>query len=101
MFVRPYSDPVNRVHWIRARAQKHRWKEELTLTGYEMQWTVRYYLHQAEIWTDREIRTEHSGDSGAMAYARRQSVRWTEAARAANIRFKSINSTYQSLAGAW
>jgi hypothetical protein len=41
---------VQRVHWLRARAQKARWQEEVTLLGYEMQWTVRYYMHMSERW---------------------------------------------------
>ena len=27
-----------------------RWQEEVTLTGYEMQWTVRYFLHMSHKW---------------------------------------------------
>jgi hypothetical protein len=69
----------------------------LTLTGYEMQWTVRYYLHQADIWADCGIRTEYRGDRGATAYARRQLAMWTEAARTADVRFKSVNAGYQRL----
>jgi hypothetical protein len=41
---------VRRVHWLRARAQLMRWKEEVTLTGYEMQWTVRYFQYQSQKW---------------------------------------------------
>jgi hypothetical protein len=28
-----------------------RWREEVTLTGYEMQWTVRYFSHMREKWS--------------------------------------------------
>jgi hypothetical protein len=59
-----------------------------------MQWTVRQYLHQAENW---KTRTEHGGEPGAMAYAHRKVVMWTEAARTADAQFKRINSAYQCL----
>ena len=88
---------VNRVHWIRARGQKHRWNEEFVLTGYEMDWTVWYYLHQAKIWEDRGISAEHVGDLGAMAYAARKVRMWSECAGSANKRFKLINPLYKSL----
>jgi hypothetical protein len=88
---------VNQVHWIRARAQKNRWKEEFTLTGYEMEWTVRYYLHQARIWETRRDMIQEGGDQGARTYAARKAAMWMEIARSADIRFKSINRSYSCL----
>jgi len=41
---------VRRVHWLRARAQLMRWREEVTLTGYEMHWVVRYFLNKSQTW---------------------------------------------------
>lgn len=41
---------VRRVHWLRARAQLMRWQEQVKLIGYEMQWTVRYYLYKSQNW---------------------------------------------------
>jgi len=38
---------VRRVHWLRAHAQLMRWREEVTLTGYEMHWVVRYFLNKS------------------------------------------------------
>ncbi|KAF8808485.1 hypothetical protein BYT27DRAFT_7096736, partial [Phlegmacium glaucopus] len=41
------------VHWLRARVlhsvtrrKKNRWQEEHILVGYEMEWSVRYFLYQ-------------------------------------------------------
>ena len=42
------------------------------LTGYEMQWTVQYYLYQAKLWEDQGIQSEHSGTQGPTAYAYRK-----------------------------
>ena len=92
-----HADAVNRVHWIRARAQKQRWKEEFILTGYEMQWTVRYFLHQASIWEDRGIVSEHEGHAGAAAYAHRKVAMWRNVAIAAESRFKEVNKSYTRL----
>jgi hypothetical protein len=41
---------VRRVHWLRARAQLMRWREQVTLTTYEMQWTVAYFRHMSKKW---------------------------------------------------
>jgi hypothetical protein len=65
--------PVNRVHWLRARAQKQRWMEEFTLVGYEMTWTVNYFLHQSGLWENRGIAAENPG---AVAYAVRKAAMW-------------------------
>lgn len=41
---------VRRIHWLRARAQLMRWKEQVTLISYEMQWTVRYFSYMSHKW---------------------------------------------------
>ena len=33
-----------------AQAQLMRWKEEVTLTAYEMQWTVWYFSYMSQKW---------------------------------------------------
>jgi hypothetical protein len=88
---------VNRVHWIRARAQNNRWKEEYTLVRYEMQWTVRYYLNHARMWKDRAQSAQGVGDAGATAYAMRKAATWTEFAASAEDQFIVVNSSYKHL----
>ena len=61
---------VQRVHWLRARAQKNRWDEELLLLKYEMEWTTRALLHKARVWQERF--EEPNADPGLKAYAARQ-----------------------------
>ncbi|KAF8150124.1 hypothetical protein B0H34DRAFT_826383 [Crassisporium funariophilum] len=58
------------VHWLRARALNHRWHEEVVLVTYEMQWTVRYFLHQCKQWQEGADNPDVS--AGARSYAVRQ-----------------------------
>ncbi|KAF8813481.1 hypothetical protein BYT27DRAFT_7084446 [Phlegmacium glaucopus] len=43
---------VQSSHWLGARAQKNRWKEEHILVGYEMEWSVRYFLYWEKVWEE-------------------------------------------------
>lgn len=65
---------VRRVHWLRARAQKNRWEEELLLVTYEMQWTVRYFIHYGNMW--QSALDDPNITEGAKAYATRQQTMW-------------------------
>jgi hypothetical protein len=85
---------VNRVHWLRARAQMHRWNEELILVGHEMKWTVQYYMHQSRIWNDRIIVAREMGENGAAAYASRKKAIWGQMAAAAKKQFQQVNPLF-------
>ncbi|KAG2030278.1 hypothetical protein BDR03DRAFT_878696, partial [Suillus americanus] len=41
------------VHWLRAKALRDRWKEEILLVQLEMDWTCNYFLWKASQWGDR------------------------------------------------
>ncbi|KAF8218623.1 hypothetical protein L208DRAFT_1349431 [Tricholoma matsutake] len=41
---------VCRVHWLRSWAQSNRWKEELLLVTYKMQWTMHYFMYHSQKW---------------------------------------------------
>jgi hypothetical protein len=85
---------VKRVHWLRARAQKTRWQEELLLVTYEMQWTVRYFIHQTNQW---ELALAYLNITpGAHAYASRQNMAWYQLACQADTAFRSQNRSYIS-----
>ena len=86
---------VQRVHWIRARAQKHRWEEELLIVKYEMEWTTRSFLHKAREWQDRF--ENDNVDPGPKAYAARQSAQWMHMALDVDWLFRSQNLEYKSL----
>lgn len=87
-----------------------RWQEEVTLTGYEMQWTVRYFFHMSRKWaiptmTDQGcssgIGTASGPDilnltPGAMAYWKRKQGAWEVLMRKADSLFKKCNPSYDS-----
>ncbi|KAG1843164.1 hypothetical protein DFJ58DRAFT_665500 [Suillus subalutaceus] len=47
------SSEVYRVHWLRAKALRDRWKEEMMLVQLEMDWTCNFFLWKATQWGDR------------------------------------------------
>jgi len=92
-----YSSPhifiisVKRVHWLHARAQKNRWREECILVKYEMEWAVRYFVHKSQSW-----QSAPSAAPGPAAYAKRKAALWQQLARFADGSFKNININYKS-----
>lgn len=83
------------MHWLRARAQNIRWKEEHTLVGYEMEWTTRYFLHQAEKWQTRF--SDETLEKGPRAYAARQAEQWSQLASDAQSAFHFVNREYKKI----
>lgn len=83
---------VQRVHWLRGRAQKCRWEEEVILVQYEMEWTVRYFLNNMTMWEDRSTACS---DRGAAAYAARKAAMWHSMALQAEDQFSDANNSYQ------
>jgi hypothetical protein len=43
---------VNRVHWLRAKAQFERWKEEQDSIHNEAEWVPVYFHAKAKLWKD-------------------------------------------------
>ncbi|KAF9492498.1 hypothetical protein BDN71DRAFT_1396630, partial [Pleurotus eryngii] len=77
----------NRVLYLKSRALASRWREELLLVKYEMEWTVRYFKHNHDVWVDRS-----SGSSpGAKAYARRKATQYLRQAQVAEGEFIKYN----------
>lgn len=100
---------VRRVHWLRARAQLNRWQEQVTLTTYEMEWTVRYFLNMKEKWLMKAnagtvtspgpssvIDTSPQMTLGSMAYWNRKKAVWEDLVKKADSFFKISNPAYQS-----
>ncbi|PPQ92912.1 hypothetical protein CVT25_009177 [Psilocybe cyanescens] len=69
-----FQTEFNCVHWLRARAQKNRWNEEIILVEYEMIWTVRYFAHRREEWAKASDMANIN--PGPKAYACRRSHIW-------------------------
>ena len=89
---------VERVHYLRARAQRSRWSEELRLVQYEMEWTTRYFLYQSEIWQNWSTSQALVGLApGPVAYGQRQRAMWYRMAIDAEARFKIANPSYNGI----
>jgi hypothetical protein len=92
-----------------------RWQEEVTLNGYEMQWTVRYFRHMSTKWvipsdvctpapaqgTSASTGTGtgmplHSLSEGAIAYGNRKQAVWEDLMKKADIVFRDCNPAYDS-----
>jgi hypothetical protein len=83
---------VERVHWLRARAQMKRWTEEFTLVQYEMRWTVQYFKHKAQVWLRHAERGSSTVHAGVIAYAYRQAATWRSLATLADDTFIKVRS---------
>ncbi|GLB37202.1 hypothetical protein LshimejAT787_0402530 [Lyophyllum shimeji] len=88
-----------RVHYLRGRAQKNRWSEEFMRVGYEMQWTTRFFLYQADLWRTRGAGAAKEGGlgPGPLAYAQRKTAMWKEMAVLADQGFWEVNPSYTKL----
>jgi hypothetical protein len=89
--IESYNSLVRRIHWLRARAQYMRWKEEVTITRYEMQWTVAYFAYNSKKWQERSAIS-----AGANAYVNRKKSMWHQMALRADKTFRLLNNSYQS-----
>jgi hypothetical protein len=91
------SSTVQRIHWLRARAQLMRWQEEATLTTYEMQWTVRYFAHNSGMWNRvQDTRAGTGAGAGAIAYAKRKKSTWEQLSYKSDRTFTLLNPAYKS-----
>jgi len=88
---------VQRVHWLRARAQSGRWNEEVILVGYEMKWTMQYFIQRAKRWEDMGSAAKEGGkvSAGAAAYAARKAAMWRWLAFRAKKRFMEAFPTIE------
>lgn len=81
---------VYRVHWLRAKAQKTRWIEELQCLQVEMGSAVRFFKHQERFWQANEEVTEPQSQPGHAAWAARQSAMWLSMAVQAESKFTAL-----------
>ncbi|KAG1722548.1 uncharacterized protein EDB91DRAFT_1088099 [Suillus paluster] len=61
-----------RVHWLRAKALRDRWEEEMLLVQHEMNWTCNFFLHKAEQWILLATISKAANKVGHLAYAAQQ-----------------------------
>ncbi|KAF8260521.1 hypothetical protein EI94DRAFT_1811566 [Lactarius quietus] len=73
-----WIDDFNQVHWLRAKAQFERWKEEQYSIHNEAVWVPGYFHAQAELWKARMNLSVQECNLGHAAYASRQAHAWDE-----------------------
>jgi hypothetical protein len=69
---------VERVHWLRAKAQFERWLEEQDSIHNEAQWIPAYFLTKAETWRKLMVYSAQGSLKGHEAYASYQMHSWEE-----------------------
>ncbi|KAG1720913.1 uncharacterized protein EDB91DRAFT_1256780 [Suillus paluster] len=62
-----------RVNWLRTKALRDRWNEEVILVKHEMQWSINFFNHKAKQWLSHMDTATSAGLTGHTCYAARQS----------------------------
>ncbi|KAI6098489.1 hypothetical protein F5141DRAFT_1205369 [Pisolithus sp. B1] len=57
-----------RINWLKARARRDRWKEEVSLVRHEMLWTCLWFEYHKDMWEKRALQ---STEPGKEAYAKK------------------------------
>lgn len=63
------------MNWLKARAKKNRWAEELVLTRNEREWANRFFYFKSRQWVGW-IADVDGPSPGQRAYADRQMAMW-------------------------
>ncbi|KAI6163966.1 hypothetical protein EDD17DRAFT_1506860 [Pisolithus thermaeus] len=71
-----------RINWLKARARRDRWKEEVSLVRHEMLWTCLWFEYHKDMW---EKRAPESTEPGKEAYAKKQMGLWNDFAKKASL----------------
>ncbi|KAH9029446.1 hypothetical protein EDB84DRAFT_1562807 [Lactarius hengduanensis] len=85
-----WMEDFYRVHWLRAKAQKMRWIEELQCLQVEMESAVRFFKHQEQSWQAKQELIEPQSQPGHAAWAARQSAMWSSMAIQAGSKFTAL-----------
>ncbi|KAI6098431.1 hypothetical protein EDD16DRAFT_1498334, partial [Pisolithus croceorrhizus] len=76
---------VYRINWLKARARRDRWKEEVLLVRHEMLWTCLWFEYHKNMWEKRALQ---STEPGKEAYAKKQMGLWNDFAKKARLMFQ-------------
>ncbi|KAI9437087.1 hypothetical protein BJY52DRAFT_1230227 [Lactarius psammicola] len=83
---------VNRVHWLRAKAQFQRWMEEQASLHNEAEWVPAYFHAKAEQWKVLMSKVAQRSQHGHEAYASQQMYLWEELSRSSEKALSPITS---------
>lgn len=81
---------VYRVNWLRAKARKERWEEEMKLVRKEMDWTVNCFKFKAKLWKEM---AEGAKKEGHRAYGWKQNWMWETQVKTAAATFESLKGS--------
>jgi hypothetical protein len=84
---------VNRVHWLRAKAQFERWKEEHDSIHNEAMWVPAYFQAKLDCWNGWMDMAAQARLPGHQAYASSQAHSWEELSRSSILALTPITST--------
>ncbi|KAI6101034.1 hypothetical protein EV401DRAFT_1894234 [Pisolithus croceorrhizus] len=76
-----------RINWLKARARRDRWKEEVSLVRHEMLWTCLWFEYHKDMWEKRALQ---STEPGKEAYAKMQMGLWNDFAKKARLMFQGM-----------
>ncbi|KAI6094266.1 hypothetical protein EV401DRAFT_1896361 [Pisolithus croceorrhizus] len=82
-----------RINWLKARARRDRWKEEVSLVRHEMLWTRLWFEYHKNMWEQRALQLTEPGKE---AYARKQMVLWSDFENKASLMFQEWEQIYMA-----
>ena len=83
---------VDHVHWLRAKAQFERWREEQDSIHNEAVWVPAYFHAKAELWSEWRNCAAWEELPGHAAYASHQAHAWEELSRSSTKELTPITS---------
>src|ERR1700744_1625254 len=83
---------VNRVHWLRAKAQFEQWMEEQASIHNEAAWVPAYFHSKAEQWRLLMTVASQQEQHGHEAYASQQMHSWDELFKSSEKSLSPIHS---------
>ncbi|KAG1837242.1 hypothetical protein C8R48DRAFT_580563, partial [Suillus tomentosus] len=83
-----WNEEFYRVHWLRAKALRDRWREEMLLVKLEMDWTCKFFLWKTTIWGEHMQESLEKRLPGHGCYAGRQSHMYSLLAQDAQAAFQ-------------
>ncbi|KAG1719727.1 hypothetical protein EDB19DRAFT_1647835 [Suillus lakei] len=85
-----WNEEFYRVHWLRAKSLRDRWKEELLVVESEMDWTCNFFLRKAAQWIERMGESSANRLRGHACYSGRQSRMYLLLAQDAQAAFQDL-----------
>ncbi|KAI6015713.1 hypothetical protein EDC04DRAFT_2577949 [Pisolithus marmoratus] len=74
-----------RINWLKARARRDRWKEEVSLVRHEMLWTELWFEYHKKMW--EKAKGSAVNRARKEAYAKNQMGLWSDFASKARLMF--------------